>query len=91
MQVLLIGLSISITLVTSIVLAKLSNEKHFFPLFFQLCLWCITGLALILCFVNCCVFYHNLKNQHQKKNEKQKAVKDFHKYYELLNPPELNT
>jgi hypothetical protein len=90
-QVFLIGLSISITIISSFILAKVSNQKHLFPVFVQISLWCIASLAMILTFVNCCLLYSKLKQSHHHINQKKKAIKDYHCYHQLLNPPELNT
>ena len=90
-QVSLIVLSLNIALLTGFILSKLSNHKYLPPLFLQLCLWCITGLALLLTFLNCCFYYQNKKQDYQKSIIKRKAVKDFHRYYKMLNPPDIDT
>jgi len=73
------------------ILTKLSNDKHTFPLIIQLGLWCITGFTIVLAIMNSIIFYQGKRWKHQKENQKKKAVKDFYRYYELQNPPEMNT
>lgn len=90
-QVFLISLSFTISALTLFILAKLENHKPIFPLFFQTILWCVTGLAVILTCTNCVLLYQGKKNQDQTVNNKKKAVHDFHRYFELQQPPEMNT